>query len=212
MDLATIDKVLTTTRSVRQRLDLTRPVEPEVIERCLDIAVQAPSGGNVCRYHFLVVTDPGLRASIADLYRTAFAAAYPEEVLAERRKTDARNVKSWEFMAARFQDIPVLVIPCVEGRPENMPIARIGGMYGNILPAAWSFMLALRARGLGTAWTTLALADEPALARLLGIPSGMTPSAVMPVAYYTGEDFKPAWRVPARDRTYWNGWGATRAH
>lgn len=210
MDLATVDKLLTTTRSVRQRLDLGRPVEPEVIERCLEIAVQAPSGGNVCRYQFMVVTAPELRSGIAALYRKAFSETYTEEVLAQRRPTDGRNVQSWQFLVEHFHEVPVLVIPCVEGRPEGLPIGRLGGMYGNILPAAWSFMLALRARGLGSAWTTLALAYEAELAKLLGIPAGVTPAAVMPVAYFRGDDFKPAKRVPARERTYWNSWGSVR--
>jgi nitroreductase len=210
MDLASVDKLLTSTRSVRQRLDLSRPVEPEVIEQCLEIAVQAPSGSNICRYHFLVVTDPALRSAIAGLYRRAFAQAYTPELLAERRRTDSRNVQSWQFLVEHFQDVPVLVIPCVEGRPEGLPIHRLAGMYGNILPAAWSFMLALRARGLGAAWTTLALGDEAELARLLGTPADVTPAAVLPVGYFTGEDFKPAKRVPARARTYWNRWGAPR--
>src|ERR1700760_1443217 len=105
MDLATVDKLLTTTRSVRQRLDLARPVEPEVIERCLEIAVQGPSGSNICRYHFLVVTDPAKRSALAELYRKAFAQAYTPETLAQRRETDARNVKSWQFLVEHFQDV-----------------------------------------------------------------------------------------------------------
>ena len=119
LDLATVDKLLTTTRSVRQRLDLKRPVEPEIIERCLDIAVQAPAGGNVCRYHFMVVTDPAKRAAIGDWYRSAFATAYTEPVLTERRKTHARDVASWVYLVEHLQDVPVLIIPCIEGRPED---------------------------------------------------------------------------------------------
>ena len=211
MDIATVDKLLTTTRSVRQRLDLTRPVEPEVIERCLEIAVQAPTGGNVCRYHFVVITDPAKRATIGDWYRQSFAKAYPEQVLAERRKTHGRDVASWTYLVEHLQDVPVLIIPCIEGRPEDdISLNRLAGFYGNILPAAWSLMLALRARGLGSAWTTLVLRHDKDLAKLLQMTANITPAALLPVAYFTGDDFHPARRVPARERTYWNIWGAVR--
>src|SRR5580698_3340246 len=211
MDISAIDKVLTTTRSVRQRLDLKRPVERAVIERCLEIAVQAPAGGNVCRYHFMVVTDAAKRAVIGDWYRQSFAKAYPEQALAERRKTHARDVASWVYLVEHLHEVPVLIIPCIEGRPEDdLSVNRLAGFYGNILPAAWSLMLALRARGLGSAWTTLALRHDKEIAALLGMPASITPAALLPVAYFTGKDFHPAKRVPARERTYWNAWGAGR--
>ena len=211
MDLATTDKLLTTTRSVRQRLDLTRPVEPEIVERCLEIAVQAPAGGNVCRYHFMIVTDPAKKAAIADWYAQSFAQVYTAPILEERRKTHARDVASWIYLVDHLRDVPMLIIPCLEGRPEDdISIARLGGFYGNILPAAWSLMLALRARGIGAAWTTLALRHEKEIAALLGMPANITPAALLPIAYITGGDLRPAKRVPARDRTHWDSWGASR--
>jgi len=210
MDLTTVDHLLTTTRSVRQRLDLKRPVEAEIIERCLEIAVQAPTGGNVCRYHFMIVADAEKRAAIGGWYRAAFAQAYPAEALAERRKTHARDVASWIYLVEHLHEVPLFIIPCIEGRPEGLPPQRLAGFFGNILPAAWSLMLALRARGLGTAWTTLVLRDEQALARLLGMPPDVTPVALLPVAYFKGEDFRPARRVSARERTYWDAWGKRR--
>jgi len=211
MDLETVDKLLTTTRSVRQRLDLTRPVSPEIIEQCLEIAVQAPTGGNVCRYHFMIVTDPAKRAAIGGWYAQAFAQVYTEPALAERRKTHARDVASWVYLVDHLRDVPVLIIPCLEGRPEDdTSTARLAGFYGNILPAAWSLMLALRARGIGAAWTTLALRHEKEIADLLGMPANITPAALLPVAYITGGDLRPAKRVPARARTYWDSWGTSR--
>jgi nitroreductase len=210
MDLETVDKVLTTTRSVRARLDLTRPVPPELIEECLDIAVQAPTGSNICRYQFIVVTDAAKRRALAELYRRAFAQFYPPERIAERRKTDPRDVTSWTALAEHFQDIPVLIIACVEGRPEGLVPERLAGLFGNILPAAWSLMLALRARGVGAAWTTIVFTYEKEVAELLGIPENLTPGVLLPVAYFTGDDFKPATRVPARERTHWNTWGHRR--
>src|SRR5262245_4763935 len=207
MDLATVDKLLTTTRSVRSRLDLTRPVDPAVIEECLEIAVQAPQGSNNCRYHFIVVTDPGKRRVLADLYRQAFEQFYPADRLEARRQTVPREVASWSALAKHFQDVPMLIIPCVEGRPEGLKPERLTGMYSNILPMAWSLMLALRARGVGAAWTTIALTYEKEVITLLGLPENLTAAAVLPVAYFKGDDFKPAKRVPARERTHWNAWG-----
>lgn len=178
MDLATVNKLLTTTRSVRARLDLTRPVAPELIEECLDIAVQAPTGSNVCRYQFIVVTDPTKRRALAELYRRSFAEFYPPERLAERRKIVPRDVVSWTSLVERLQDVPAMIIACVEGRPEGLAPERLAAMYGNILPAAWSLMLALRARGVGAAWTTIVFKYEKEVAELLRIPESLTPGGI----------------------------------
>jgi nitroreductase len=210
MDLATVDHLLTTTRSVRARLDLTRPVPPELIEECLEIAVQAPQGGYGCRYHFIVVTDPAKRTVLGELYRRAFAQFYPPERIAERRNAQSRDVTSWTSLAEHFQDVPTLIIGCVEGRPEGLVPERLAGLYGNILPITWSLMLALRARGVGAAWTTIVFTYEHEVAELLQIPASMTPAVLLPVAYFKGDDFKPAQRVPARERTHWNTWGSRR--
>lgn len=210
MDLATVDKLLTTTRSVRARLDLSRPVDPAVIEECLDLAVQAPTGSNNCRYQFIVVTDPAKRQALAELYRRAFVQFFPPEQVAERRKVEPRDVESWMALAENFQDIPALIIACVEGRPEGRSPERLAGLYGNILPAAWSLMLALRARGVGASWMTIVFTYEKEVAELLGIPPDMTPGVCLPIAYFKGDDFKPAKRVPARERTHWNSWGGGR--
>jgi len=113
-------------------------------------------------------------------------------------------------MAEHFQDVPVLIISCIEGRPEGRTSERLAGLYGNILPMTWSLMLALRARGVGAAWTTIVFTYEKEVVELLNIPEGFTPAVCLPVAYFTGEDFKAAGRVPARERTYWNNWGTRR--
>ena len=210
MDLATVDKLLTTTRSVRARLDLSRPVPPELIEECLEIAVQAPTGSNLCRYQFIVVTDRGKRRALAKIYRKAFDDFYPPARIAERRESQPRDVTSWTSLAEQFQDVPLLIIACVEGRPEGLPPERLAGLYGNILPATWSLMLALRARGVGAAWTTIVFKYEREVAELLQMPENLTPGALLPVAYFKGQDFKPATRVPARERTHWNTWGSRR--
>ena len=211
-NLAVLDHLLTTTRSVRKRLDLTRPVEREVIEQCLEIAGQAPSGSNRQGWHFVVVTDGEKKLRIAELYRQAWygynatrpAASGPAKTTEEKQMR--RVISSARYLADNLQDVPVLVIPCIEGRPDDPTPASQAGLYGSILPAAWSFMMALRARGLGAAWTTLHLQHEREIAELLGIPDDITQAALLPVAYFKGDDFRPATRRPMRDRTYWNSW------
>jgi nitroreductase len=207
MDLTTVDKLLTTTRTVRKRLDLTRSVPPEVIEQCLEIAIQAPTGGNVPRYHFMVVTDAATRTALATRYKRAYLEAYTPQRQAEIRQSDPRLIDSATYLAEHLHEVPVLIIPCVESPPGQ---GMGPGLYASILPATWSLMLALRARGVGAAWTTLHLRYEQEAATLLGIPEHIRQAALLPVAYYTGDDFKPAKRVPARERTYWNGWGQTQ--
>jgi nitroreductase len=150
----------------------------------------------------MVVTDPAKRAGLGDLYRQAFYARYTAEYRAEHQQTDPRARASFVYLADHLHEVPVLIIPCVETR---FPPA---GLYGSILPAAWSLMLALRARGLGAAWTSIHIARyEKEAAALLGIPDQITQAALLPVAYYTGTDFKPAKRLSARERTYWDTWG-----
>ncbi len=214
MNLDTVDRLLTTTRSVRRRLDFSRPVEREIIERCLEIAVQAPTGSNRQNWHFVVVTDPAKRAEIGRLYRQSFE-LYAQALPASGARSHAnpslaaqnRRVRdsAWH-LAEHMGEAPALVIFCIEGRVEGAGPMAQASAYGSILPAAWSFMLALRARGLGAAWTTLHLRYEKEVAALLGIPDTVTQAVLMPVAWYTGDDFKPAERLPARDRTHWNGW------
>lgn len=214
MDLASVDHLLTTTRSVRKRLDFSRPVEREVLEKCLAIAMQAPTGSNNQGWHFVVVTDAAKRRALGDLYRQAFALyADPNSGMRVPMPEDdprfaqtQRIVDSASYLAAHLHEAPVLVIPCIEGRVENAGVLAQASIYGSILPATWSLMLALRARGLGSAWTTLHLMFEQEAAAALGIPATITQTALLPVAYYTGTDFKPARRLPAAGRTHWDGW------
>ena len=209
MDLATVDKLLTTTRSVRKRLDLTRPVESDIIQECLEIAIQAPTGSNRQSYHFVVMTDADKRAGLADLYRKAFYENWTPQRQEEVQQRDPRNLAAYFYLAEHLHEVPVHIIPCIEGRFVKAELFTQATGYGGILPTAWSLMLALRARGVGSAWTTIHLKYAQEAATLLGIPDGITQAALLPVAYFTGDDFKPAKRVPARERTYWNGWERT---
>ncbi len=205
------EKLLTTTRSVRKRLDLARAVPPEVIEECLQIAIQAPSGSNLQKWHFMVVTDADKRAQIGAWYRDSFLqyADTGDGDIQERRRHH-RILDSALHLAEHMHEVPALVIPCYEGRVENEGQMAQAGHYGSILPAVWSFMMALRARGLGSAWTTLHLRYADEVAQLLGIPPDVTQAALLPVAYYSGSDFRPAGRRPAREFTYWDNWSGTR--
>lgn len=158
MDLATVDHLLSTTRSVRKRLDLARPVERAVLEECLQLALQAPSGSNRQGWHFLLVTDPAKRATIAGYYRQAFkqylGAVQPEALEPLRATAEAgkgsRVLKSASYLSRHLHEVPVHVIPCIEGRVERAGVMAQASLYGSILPAAWSLMLALRSRGLGS--------------------------------------------------------------
>lgn len=211
MDTQTADKLLTTTRSVRKRLDLARPVEPEIIAECIQIAIQAPSGSDRQGWHFVVVLDADKRARIGALYKQSFIIyrGGDEAAIQVERQTN-RLVDSAMYLAEHMHEVPALVIACYEGRPQSPEPFAQAGFYGSILPAAWSLMLALRVRGLGSAWTTLHLRYEAEVAAILGIPDHISQCAMLPVAYYTGDDFRPAPRRPAREFTYWDGWGKTK--
>lgn len=212
----TPDEVLATTRSVRKRLDFSRPVEPEVIRECLELALQAPTGGNRQQWHFMVITDSEKRRAIGDIYRRGWtmyrasqrpvleklAARYPE-----RAEVQSRILVSADYLAEHMHEAPVLLIPCITGRMEGLSSADQAGGWGSILPAAWSFMLAARARGLGTSWTTVHLLFESEAAEVLGIPfQRITQAALIPVAYTDTSDFSPAKREPVESVTHWNTW------
>ncbi len=200
----TADQVLSTTRSVRKRLDLTRPVEREVLEECLTLAQQAPTASNRQQWHFVVVTDPDTRAALGELYRQG-SAAYLGSARSLRGYDRIRD--SARFLVDHIERVPVHVIPCIEGRLEGASSQAQAATWGSILPGVWSFMLAARARGLGTCWTTFHLAAEREAARVLGIPyTSVTQAALIPVAYTIGVDFKPAPRSPLASMVHWNQW------
>lgn len=217
IDRIATDKLLTTTRSVRKRLDLTRGVEPQVIQDCIDIAMQAPTGTNAQNWAFVVVTDPAKKKFIADAYRNGgemmAGSGYPPplEPGDPREHVMPKVMESAGYLGEILEQVPVFVIACVRGRVESVPmVIAQASTYGSILPAAWSFMLALRSRGLGTAWTTIHLFQEQAISELLGIPDDWTQTVLFPVAYYTGDDFKPAHRLPSDTMTHWDSWGTHR--
>jgi nitroreductase len=198
------DELLSTTRSVRKRLDLSRPVEPALLRECIEVAAQAPTGGNNQGWHFLIVTDEEKRRKLAEWYAAAFAVMYgnPEASLAALPQDDQayldttrKVISSAQYLADHLAEVPVHVIPCIEGRTEGFPTAWQAAIWGSLIPAVWSFMLAARARGLGSCYTTLHLTQEKEAAEMLGIPDHVMQGALIPVAHVLGgTDFKPGAR------------------
>jgi nitroreductase len=204
MDTTATDHLLSTTRAVRKRLDLDRPVPRDVIVDCIRLAQQAPTGSNSQGWRWVVVTDTETRAALADIYREASADYFAAERGGDGQTTRVRS--SAVYLRDHLHRVPVHVIPCITGRVDGQPNAVAAGFYGSILPAAWSFQLALRARGLGSAWTTLHLLAEQRSAELLGIPEGVTQVALFPVAYTVGTEFKPASRQPVEQIVHFDRW------
>ncbi|MGA5542021.1 nitroreductase family protein [Mycobacterium sp. NPDC051198] len=208
----TVDELLTTTRSVRKRLDFEKPVSREVLMECLDLALQAPTGSNAQGWQWVFVEDPAKKKALADIYR-ANANPYLDQPKPERgdirdQQMDAVT-SSARYLTDNFEKAPVLMIPCLEGRPDGAPAGMSASFWGSLLPAVWSFMLALRSRGLGSAWTTLHLLGdgEKQAAELLGIPFDRYAQAgLFPVAYTVGTDFKKAKRLPAEQFSHWDSW------
>ncbi|MEQ8861471.1 MAG: nitroreductase family protein [Pseudomonadales bacterium] len=213
------DELLSTTRAVRKRLDFDRPVPREVLEECLELAVQAPSGSNAQGWQFMFVTDAEKKAKIGEYYRQVYAEYRKMPVAIHKLHMDSgdttltesqkRSAASADYLAENIGRAPVLLIPCVAGRTDapGMNVMSQSAVYGSIIPAAWSFMLAARARGIGTAWTTLHITFEREIAELLGIPyEQFTQVALIPIAYTKGTDFKPAYRPPVETVMHVDRW------
>jgi len=207
MEISSVDELLSTTRAVRKRLDLSRPVEREVILECLRLAVQAPTASNNQDWRWLVVTDADKRAAIAEIYNSVGAEYLAQQANTAKDPQARRVYASAAALTSTLAEVPVHVIPCIERRMDGLPLVAAASAWASIIPAAWSFLLALRSRGLGSVWTTLHLAKEREVAELLGIPDSVTQVALFPVAYTIGTDFKPAQRPPVEDITSWNTWG-----
>jgi nitroreductase len=206
-----LDELLTTTRTVRQRLDFGRRVERDVITACIDIAVQAPNGSNQQLWHWLVIDDTALKAKVADVYRSGMATQIEDpgwmKGIDYSPADQQRIARSVDYLASHLHEAPAIVVPVIDARVEGQNLFTQASLWGSILPAVWSFMLALRARGLGSAWTTVHLHKAKDMAKLLGIPHETTTQAgLFPVAYTLGTDFKRAPRRRGSEVTYWNGW------
>jgi nitroreductase len=209
-DLSVTDELLSTTRAVRRRLDLERPVERDVILDCIRLSQQAPTGGNAQGWSWVVVTDPGKRKALAELYNAAGDVYLPQAHAAAVESGEEQTTRVYSsamFLNDILAEVPVLVIPCMKGVvPEGAGNATAAAMYGSIFPAVWSFQLALRSRGLGSTLTTIHLFKEAETAQLLGIPEGWSQVGLLPVAYTQGTEFKHATRAAPETITHFDAW------
>ena len=208
-DLEQTDALLNTTRAVRKRLDFERHVPDELILRCIELAEQAPSGGDISSRRWLVVRDQEIKKQLADLYRAAGGTSIIETA-EQRRGSDHPKQKVLEsaaYLAANLERVPALVLATVWGVHDG---SGKPGLFDSVIQAAWSFCLALRSRGLGSAWTTMHLGKSKEIADLLGIPKGVSQVVLLPVAWTIGTDFKPATRRPASEVVWFDRWGYTK--
>jgi nitroreductase len=199
------DELLSTTRAVRKRLDLDRPVPLEVVREALAVALQAPSGSNSQQWHWLVLTDPDIKARVAEFYRQSYR-AYREAMPKPADAARERLAASSDYLSEVMGEVPVLVIGAIKVGAAGLPEGNQAGIWGSLLPAAWSLALALRARGLGTAWTTLHLRYEQEVAELLNLPADVRQGVLLPVAYTKGTNFKPGPRADLDAVLHLNGW------
>lgn len=209
VEVDAVDSVLATTRSVRKRLDLTCAVDDALIFECVDLAEQAPTGGNISSRRWMVVRDPSTKTAVAELYRAAGGdgiVALAQRLHGTGHASEA-VIDSGAYLAEHLHEVPAIVIACIWGSHDA---SGRPGLFDSVLQAAWSFCLAARARGLGTAWTTLHLGKAEEIAELLGIPAGVTQVVLLPLAHTIGTDFQPAKRRPAQEITYFDRWGYTR--
>ncbi|HET6711768.1 nitroreductase family protein [Amycolatopsis sp.] len=212
--MMTPEELLTTTRTVRKRLDLERPVPLDLVKHCVQVALQAPSGSNTQRWQWLVVTDAAQRAALGEIYRRA-CHEYLESPNAAgklfaddpaRAAVQQRVGDSVAYLADRMGDVPVLVVPCLETASSELPAGNQAGLWASLLPAVWNYMLAARSVTLGTAWTTLHLKYEQEAAEVLGLPKNVHQAALIPTAFYTGDTFKPAARQPLEEVLHLDRW------
>lgn len=211
------DELLSTTRAVRKRLDFDRPVPDDIVRECVSLAMQSPSGSNNMTMQFIVVRDAAKRAALGEIYQTCYGIYSSMDGVyigsidkgdAEANAQQQRSAGSADFLGAHMGEAPVLVIPChVGSRLDNVPAMMSASMGANVIPAMWSFMLAARARGLGTCWTTVHLMMEQAAADVLGVPFDTVQQICLsPLAYTKGTDFKPTARPPADSIIHWDQW------
>ena len=211
------DELLTTTRAVRRRIDCDRPVEREVVEELLSIALQAPTASNMQPWSFVVVTAPDTKAAIGEWYRKSWA-LYEEMPFAAgnlpyddpvRKSLQTRVMDSATYLAENYERMPVFIIPCLGMRPEAIDLPQSfvqATLYSSVIQAAWSIQLAARARGLGSCWTTLHLLHEREIGEILGIPPEIGQTGLLTLGYVKGTDFKPAPREELDTKVHWERW------
>lgn len=200
MEVNEFDYLLQTARSVRRRLDLDRDVPLNVIRDCINVAVQAPVGGMGENTRYLAVRDSATREALAALYR---------EVLSELEQSRGIKMKSsQQVLADTLARVPCLLFVYAMGTPGPATAQQVA-FYGSVMPSAWSLMLALRARGIGSTWTTLLSARSEEVGRVLKVPTEVTQTVMLPIAYTRDANLKPADRLDASEVMYVDRWGSS---
>lgn len=206
-DLEQTDRLLLTTKQIRKRMDMSRPVPRDTILECIDIASRAPMGSNAERNKWLIIEDPDIKTQIAELYRKNAEVYFELGRTMESDERGDRVASSAQYLSDNMHNVPAMVIPLRLDRVENASSGDQSGWYGSVLPGVWSLQLALRSRGIGSCWTTLHLAYEKEVAEILGIPETVTQVAMLPIGYYTGDSFSVTPRKPAAEITFIDRWG-----
>lgn len=208
-DLAETDRLMMTTKQVRRRLNLDKRVPTDIVLDCIDVASRAPIGGNMQVNRWLLIDDADTKSALAALYRrtgTDYLENGRKQVeAAGSDPTSVKVVESSIYLLDHLHQVPLMIIPVRMGRPGT-EVFEQATFWGSVTPGVWSLQMALRSRGIGSAWTTLHLYHEKEANALLGIPDDFTQVALLPVAYFLGDDFAPSKRRPAQDVTYLNQW------
>lgn len=204
LDIESVDHVLSTARSVRRKLDFSRPVEPEVLFECINVCTQAPTGIGGESWRFMVVTDSDKKLRLANVYRTVITD------LQQARRLEIKPTQ--QALMDRLHEIPAMIFVCSIGVPPGPEIPAQVGFYGSVLPSAWSLMLSLRARNLGSTWTSLLASRQAEVGAILEVPEGVVQTVMLPVGYMKGAKLRKADRMDARKVTYWNQWGNDQPH
>jgi nitroreductase len=198
-------EAMRTQRAVRRlRVD---PVDDETVLELLRLAVKAPTGSNAQGWEFMVVRSPDVKHQLARLNRQAWSLY--RRFARSRARGDlgqARILAAVQWQADHFEDAPVIIVACLQGRgfPSNMGRT---SHYGSIFPAVQNLLLAARALGLGAALTTLPLWSRTLARRTLGLPSNVTPCAVIPLGWPVGGGYGPTSRRPVEEVTHLDRYG-----
>jgi nitroreductase len=186
------------------------PVDDELIVRCIEMALKAPTGGNAQNWEWIVVRDPSVKANLARLYRQAWRLyGGLGRIRVGRNEKMQRVIRAVQWQVDHFEEVPVLVVPCLRGAlPRFLSFTPVGASshFGSIYPAIQNFLLACRAEGLGAALTTLPVWSSTLARRALGLPWNVQPCAVIPVGWPHGR-YGPTSRKPAEKVVHYDRWG-----
>lgn len=196
-------EAMSTQRAIRRlRSD---PVDDDVVLRCIELATRAPTGSNRQGWEFVVVRDPEVKHQLARLNRQAWSVY--RRLGGRRSESMSKIVDAVQWQADHFEEVPVVVVPCLHGRAPvfGAPVVA-ASYYGSIFPAVQNLLLAARAAGLGATLTTLPLWSVTLARRTLGLPGSISPVAVVPMGWPQG-NYGPTTRRPVEEVVHLNRYG-----